>query len=227
MAGAAGVAERHERVSPQVPRSRFPARTDGRSAHATPRRRPRASRPATRPALRAVGSRLVRPPFLDAAVPRADVLADVAAVDRRAEVLAVLLGNRAGPLRRPGEAPVRVEHAGVVERPGRAGLDAERAGAAVSDERRRRLELDVGDERPEHDPRAVAARDQHRVLPVEAEAGAGGCLPVDVLVRVHEHEPRPPSRGRARRAARGALRTVPPRVPRQPALPSPRSGAGA
>ena len=45
----------------------------------------------------------------------------------------------------------------------------------------------VGDERSEHDPRAVPARDQHRVLAVEADAGARCGLAVDVLVRVHEH----------------------------------------
>ena len=43
------------------------------------------------------------------------------------------------------------------------------------------------DERPEHDPRAVPPRDQHRVLAVEADAGADGALAVDVLVRVDEH----------------------------------------
>ena len=50
-----------------------------------------------------------------------------------------------------------------------------------------RLDLDVGDERAEHDPGAVAARDQHRVLPVEADPRADGALAVDVLVRVDEH----------------------------------------
>ena len=54
-------------------------------------------------------------------------------------------------------------------------------------ERRRRLELGVGDERAEHDPRAVAPRDQHRVLAVEADARARGRLAVDVLVLVDEH----------------------------------------
>ena len=54
-------------------------------------------------------------------------------------------------------------------------------------ERRRRLQLGGRDERPEHDPRAVAPRDQHRVLAVEADPGARGRLAVDVLVRVHEH----------------------------------------
>ena len=45
----------------------------------------------------------------------------------------------------------------------------------------------VGDERAEHDPRAVPARDQQRVLAVEADARARGGLAVDVVVRVDEH----------------------------------------
>src|SRR5581483_2737204 len=54
-------------------------------------------------------------------------------------------------------------------------------------QRNRAFDLDVRDERSEDDPRAVPARDQHRVLAVEAEAGAHGALAVDVLVRVDEH----------------------------------------
>jgi hypothetical protein len=50
-----------------------------------------------------------------------------------------------------------------------------------------RLQLDVGDERSEHDPGAEAPRDQERVLAIEADPGAGRSLAVDVLVRIHEH----------------------------------------
>ena len=53
-------------------------------------------------------------------------------------------------------------------------------------ERFRALDLGVGDERAEHDPGAVAARDQHRVLAVEADSGPGGPLAVDVVVLVDE-----------------------------------------
>ena len=72
----------------------------------------------------------------------------------------------------------------------------------------RSLELGVRHERPEHDPRTVTPRDQHRVLAVEADARADGALAVDVVVLVDEHavlaaEPA----GRARRASRGAPRT--------------------
>ena len=62
-----------------------------------------------------------------------------------------------------------------------------RATTAVELERRGRLDLDVGDERPEDDPGAVFARDQHRVLAVEADARAHRALAVDVLVLVDEH----------------------------------------
>jgi hypothetical protein len=51
----------------------------------------------------------------------------------------------------------------------------------------RRHERDVGHERAEHDPRSVAACDQHRVLSVEADAATRGGLAVDVLIRVDEH----------------------------------------
>src|SRR5207249_6117933 len=84
------------------------------------------------------------------------------------------------------ETACRVEHAGLVERVRRARVDAEAALAAVGLERRSRLELSVGDERPEHDPRAVPPRDEQRVLAVEADPAAGSCLTVDVLVCVDE-----------------------------------------
>jgi epoxyqueuosine reductase len=48
----------------------------------------------------------------------------------------------------------------------------------------------------EHYPGAVAARDQHRVLAVEPDAGASGGFAVDVLVRVDQD-----TVGRAERAA--------------------------
>src|SRR5439155_10560654 len=110
-----------------------------------------------------------------------------------------------------------VEHAGLIERAGRAGLDTECARAAVQPERRRRLELDVGHERAQHDPGAKATRDQHRVLAVKADSGANGRLAIDMLVRVHED---------AVLAAKAAAEFVealpqrgvriPPRVARQP-----------
>ena len=68
---------------------------------------------------------------LDPAVPRADVLADVAAVDLGAELGAVRLGDLALDLRPVGEAACGVEDAGLVEGPGRAGVDAAGAGAAA------------------------------------------------------------------------------------------------
>ena len=62
-----------------------------------------------------------------------------------------------------------------------------RARAAAGVEGRRRLDHLIGDERAEHDPRAVAPRDQERVLAVEADARARGCLTIDVVVFVDEH----------------------------------------
>ena len=85
-----------------------------------------------------------------------------------------------------------------------------------------RLELGVGDERAEHDPGAVPARDQHRVLAVEADSGARGRLAVDVVVRVDEHAvlaAEPP----AERVELLPQRCVgvEPGVARQPSLPRP------
>ena len=87
-----------------------------------------------------VGAALLHPP-----VPWADVLADVATVDLRAEVRAVLGGRRSWRLRPVREAARRVEGSGLVERAGGAGVDAEPALATVEVERRRRFELDVRD----------------------------------------------------------------------------------
>src|SRR5262249_24122148 len=136
---------------------------------------------------RIVGELLAGATLLDTPVPRAHVLTDVAAVHLRAELAAVLHGWRRRSLRPVAEATGGVERSRLVERAARAGVDAEPALSAVEVERRRRLELDVGDERAEHDPRAVPAGDEQRVLPVEAHAAPCGRLAVDVLVRVDEH----------------------------------------
>src|SRR5207244_10308774 len=68
--------------------------------------------------------RLVGPPALDAPVPGADVLADVAAVDPVAERFPVLVRNRLARLRPVREAPRRVERAGLAERARGAGAEA-------------------------------------------------------------------------------------------------------
>src|SRR6266571_1373343 len=133
------------------------------------------------------GERLACATLLDAAVPGADVLADVAAVDLGLEGFAVALGRVVGRLRPVREAFGRVKRPRLVEGSRGARLDAERAGAAVERQRRRRFELTVGDERAEHDPGAETAGDQERVLAVEADAGARRRLAVDVLVLVDEH----------------------------------------
>src|SRR5262245_60698698 len=81
--------------------------------------------------------RLVGAPLFDAAVPGADVLTDVATVDLRFEVLAILDGRCRRRLRPVGEAACRVEGSGLVQGPGRTGVDTEPAVAAVESERRR------------------------------------------------------------------------------------------
>src|SRR6266404_941964 len=130
--------------------------------------------------------RNVAAPLLDTAVPRTDVLADVAAIHLRAELCTVCVGHRLCGLRPIRETLRRVERARLVERARRAGVDAEAARPAVEVERRRRLDLHVGDERAEHDPRTVRARDHQRVLAIEADTAARRRLAVDVLIRVDE-----------------------------------------
>ena len=153
---------------------------------------------------------------LDAAVPRAHVLADVTAVHLRAHRLPVLERDRLRHLRPVGEATRRVERPRLVERAGRARVDADPTRAAVGLERRRRVELGGGDERAEHDPRAVPACDQHRVLAVEADARPRRRLAVDVLVRVDEHEVRGAQLAAEPVEFLAQLRiAVVPRVPRQ------------
>ena len=169
--------------------------------------------------LGAGGRNRVLAALLDPAVPRADVLADVAAVHLGSELAAVLLGNRARRLRPVREAARRVERARLVERSRGAGLDAERARAAVELERRGALDLRVRDERPEHDPGPVTPRDQHRVLAVEADARADGAFAVDVVVLVDEHAvlAAEPAAERVELLAELRVR-VEPRVAGQPAL---------
>ncbi len=136
-------------------------------------------------------------------------------------------GIGVGGLRPVREALGRVERARLVEGAGRARLDAEGAGAAVELEPRRRLHGHVRDERAEDDPGPVAVRDQHRVLAVEADAGAGRALPVDVLVRVDQHAvaaAEAPAEQVEPLAQHGV--GVVPGVAREPALPHARLGPG-
>jgi hypothetical protein len=89
------------------------------------------------------------------------------------------------------------------------------------------LDLDVRDQRPEYDPRAVAAGNHQRVLAVEADPGAHGALAVDVLVRVDEHAvgaAEPPAQRLELLAQVGV--GVPPRVAGQAALAGARRGTG-
>ena len=191
---ASAVPERHEGVAPQparvVPWDEEPVEL----ARQPLLRLPRASRRATQRA------------------PRRRRAADRRAASRRRGSTGRRPGRcrsrrrdpRGHPSRRRGSLPPsassrrgngsRRARRARSERSRRARVDAERAAPAAGVERRRRLELDVGDERPEHDPRPVGARDQHRVLADEADARALGARAVDVLVGVHEHPVAPPSR---------------------------------
>src|SRR5205085_489912 len=111
------------------------------------------------------------------AVPGANVLADVAAVEPAFEVAR----NFVGQLRLAQfdcgvrDAARGVEQVRLDDCAGRARLDAKRARAAVVfDARVVRLQLDVEDEFAEEDPRAVFARDEVRVLAYPAQARALG-----------------------------------------------------
>ena len=91
----------------------------------------------------------------------------------------------------------------------------------------RRLQLDVGHERAEHDPGAVRTRDQHRVLADEPDARALRAGAVDVVVLVDEDAVRaaePPTE--CVEALPQERVVVAPGVPRQPPLPRPRLGRG-
>ena len=159
------------------------------------------------------------PALLDAAVPRAHVLADVASVDAVVEPVHDVVRHLARRLRPVGEAPRRVEDAGLVEGVGGAGVDAERAGAAARRDRRRGLDLDVRDERPEHDPGPVGAGDEHRVLADEPDAGALGSRAVDMVVGVDENAvgaAEPPAERVEPLAEQRVV--VAPRVAREPSL---------
>src|SRR5439155_5743426 len=117
----AGVSQRHERVSPQIA-GVVPG--DVEAVVATDqlvavRAQPLDQRNVR---LRTLGQARVGAPFLDATVPRADVLADVAAVDLCAELTPVVLRYRRRRLRPVRETLRRVEYPGLVERAGGAGL---------------------------------------------------------------------------------------------------------
>ena len=128
------VAERDERVPPQPPR--VVARHE-EAVELLDELRPVPLEPVDeRDRRRRVRGKLVgRATLLDAAVPRADVLADVAAVDAILERVHHVVGHLAGGLRPVREAARRVEHAGLVERARRTRVDAEPAAAATRVER--------------------------------------------------------------------------------------------
>ena len=122
------------------------------------------------------GPRLERGAAVPAAppVPRAHVLADVAAEDVTAHPLARLLGDRTLHLDgQVADAPRRVEQVRRRQRTGRAGVQA--GGAAPARVRPRRVgrELEVGDDLAQEEPGPVLGVEEARVLAPRAEAGRG------------------------------------------------------
>ena len=113
---------------------RCAARRGGRSAAAARRRPPRASRRATTCGSAPAGSARAGAALLDAAVPRAHVLADVAAVDLLAELRAVRLRDRRGRLRPVREA-ASSRRACPARRARRSGTRRCRAGRAAVERR--------------------------------------------------------------------------------------------
>src|SRR5205823_15097190 len=114
----AGVSERDERIAAQVARvvlrhvEAVVSRGQRRAVALEPIRK-------TDVRLGAVRQRILRTTLLDAAVPGTDVLTDVASVNLRAQLGAVLLGYRGRRLRPVGEALRRIHEPRLVERAGR------------------------------------------------------------------------------------------------------------
>ena len=107
-----------------------------------------------------------------AAVPGADVLADVAAEDVRADAGAMLLRNRAAQLdREVGDAERRVEPLPGHDGRGRAGVDAARAGAAAVGRRRVRRDVERHQQFAQEEPRAQLLVDQAGIPADPAQAG--------------------------------------------------------
>src|SRR4029079_15001198 len=125
--------------------------------------------------------------LLDASVPRADVLADVASIDHVTHLRAECLRNRRWRLAPVGETLRGVEGPRLVERTRRACVDAESALSAVERKHRSWLDLDLRYRDPEDDPRAMALRDRHGVLAVARDAGSNRGCSVHVIVVVDEH----------------------------------------
>ena len=98
-------------------------------------------------------------------------------------------------------------------------VNAQPAGPTVELERRRRLDLDLGYDDTEDDPRAVALCDRQRVLPEERDPRLDGGRSVDVIVVVHQHAvvaSETPAERLESLAERRVL--VPPRVAREAAV---------
>ncbi len=108
---------------------------------------------------------------LRVAIPRADQLAVVAAVDAIADRTAELLGDRTVELDREiGDAASRIEFVGRHDRACRAGLDARGTAAAVRGNGLIDGQRQVREDLAEEEPRAVVTVEQVGVLADPAEA---------------------------------------------------------
>ena len=161
-------------------------------------------------------------------IPRADLLADVAAEDPVAHAWPQIQGD--GSLafyRERTDAPRRVEHARLGQRSGRAGVEAGGAGAAVVGlQRRVGRQHDVGEEGREQEVAAGLRIDEHRVLAEPAETGSPG----EVALRDRrgiDHAPRAAARHAGLEPRREVVDPRPqevvvvvaPGIPGHPALP--------
>ena len=175
-ARVAGVAQRHRDVAQQAaalgpldgapakPRARNAVLVEGGQRIEVRRHQPLAGREVS-----------AGPCSSPSPVPRAHVLADVAAEHVAADGRAVLVRDRALDLdREVADAAARVEHVGRDQSAGGAGVQARGAGPAHVGARRVRLHLQVGDDLAEEEPRAVLGMQQTGVLAPRPQAGGGG-----------------------------------------------------
>ena len=134
-------------------------------------------------------------------VPRADVLADVAAEDAGADRGPERVRNLTPQLDREiGQAPPRVEHVRFDDGAGRTCLDAERAGSAAVEDGFVGCERQAAGDDGEEEPGTEIGVDQAAVLPDPPEARALGVRPL--VNRPGVHDMRAPRMApRARRAS--------------------------
>ena len=122
------------------------------------------------------------------AVPRADELTVVAAVDPIAEQWPEFRGDASRVLYgQVGNAAARIEAVGRDNGSGRAGADTGAAGSAVPGNRRIGRQRQIGVDLSEKEPGAGGARQQQRVFAAPAQAGLTGQCGLHDRRRVDEY----------------------------------------